>query len=74
MYDCNLLVYFHFDYLSSHYSLEQDKQIVLLLNEVPTGSESPGNACMMIIKADDLPFVSISNSVLNSWSLVELKV
>ncbi|KAL0321207.1 UNVERIFIED_CONTAM: Anaphase-promoting complex subunit [Sesamum radiatum] len=55
-------------------SLYKEEQIVLLLNEVTAASESSGNACMMIIQAAELPFVSISrSSILNSWNLDELQ-
>ncbi|PIN07121.1 Anaphase-promoting complex (APC), subunit 4 [Handroanthus impetiginosus] len=55
-------------------SLYKEEQIVLLLNEVTATSEGSGTACMMIIKADDLPFVSISrSSILRSWHLHELQ-
>ncbi|KAI3466641.1 hypothetical protein Pfo_023304 [Paulownia fortunei] len=55
-------------------SLYKEEQIALLLNEVTMASESSGNACMMIIQAADLQFVSISrSSILNSWNLHELQ-
>ncbi|KAL0310674.1 UNVERIFIED_CONTAM: Anaphase-promoting complex subunit [Sesamum angustifolium] len=55
-------------------SLYKEEQMVLLLNEVTAVSESSGNACMMIIQAAELPFVSISrSSILNSWNLDELQ-
>ncbi|XP_024018902.1 anaphase-promoting complex subunit 4 isoform X2 [Morus notabilis] len=55
-------------------SLYKESQIVLLLNETTTTSESSGDACMMIVQATDLPFVSISRSTcMDSWKLHELK-
>ncbi|KAA8515340.1 hypothetical protein F0562_018430 [Nyssa sinensis] len=55
-------------------SLYKESQIVLLLNETITTSESSGNACMMIVQASDLPFASVSrSSTLNYWNLHELK-
>ncbi|KAL2495099.1 Anaphase-promoting complex subunit 4 [Forsythia ovata] len=55
-------------------SLYKEGQIVFLLNGVSSSSESSGNACMMILQAADLPFVSISRSiVLKSWRLHELQ-
>ncbi|KAK9267431.1 hypothetical protein L1049_009857 [Liquidambar formosana] len=55
-------------------SLYKESQIVLLLNETTTTSESSGNAHMMIVQASDLPFVSVSRSAsLNHWKLHELK-
>ncbi|KAL0407341.1 UNVERIFIED_CONTAM: Anaphase-promoting complex subunit [Sesamum latifolium] len=55
-------------------SLYKEEQIVLLLNEVTAASESSGNACMMIIQAAELPFVSITrSSIINSWNLDELQ-
>ncbi|CAL5324651.1 unnamed protein product [Camellia sinensis] len=52
-----------------------ESQIVLLLNESTTSSESSSNGCMMIVQAIDLPFVSISRSTgLNRWNLHELKM
>lgn len=54
-------------------SLYKEGQIVLLLNE-RTASESSGESCMMIIPANDLPFVSISrSSSINLWNLNQLK-
>ncbi|KAG6420642.1 hypothetical protein SASPL_117177 [Salvia splendens] len=50
----------------------KDEQIVLLLNDVNTDSDSSGNACMMMVQTDDLTFVSISRSP-PSWNLHELK-
>ncbi|XP_065879836.1 anaphase-promoting complex subunit 4 [Euphorbia lathyris] len=55
-------------------SLYKDTQIVLLLNGTATSSESPGDACMMVLQASDLPFVSISRSTsLDLWGLHQLK-
>lgn len=54
---------------------EQEGQIVLLLNETATTSESSGNACLMLVQECDLPFVSLSTpNSLNSWKLDELTV
>ncbi|EEF37696.1 Anaphase-promoting complex subunit, putative [Ricinus communis] len=55
-------------------SLYKDSQIVLLLNAIATSSESSGDACMMVVQASELPFVSISrSSSLNIWRLDQLK-
>lgn len=55
-------------------SLYKESQIVLLLNETTTTSESCGNAHMMILQASNLPFVSVSRSTsLNYWKLHEVK-
>ncbi|KAE7995578.1 hypothetical protein FH972_000358 [Carpinus fangiana] len=55
-------------------SLYKESQIVLLLNETTTSSESSGDACMMIVQASDLPFVSISRSSnVENWMLHQLK-
>ncbi|PON50410.1 Anaphase-promoting complex subunit [Trema orientale] len=55
-------------------SLYKESQIVLLLNDTTSSSESSGDACMMIVQATDLPFVSISRSTcINYWKLHELK-
>ncbi|KAK3013402.1 hypothetical protein RJ639_009463, partial [Escallonia herrerae] len=55
-------------------SLYKESQIVLLLNETSTTSESSGNACMMIVQGNDLPFVSLARSTsLSCWKLHELK-
>ncbi|XP_057796354.1 anaphase-promoting complex subunit 4 [Salvia miltiorrhiza] len=53
-------------------SLYKEEQIVLLLNDVNTGSESSGNSCMMMVQTVDLAFVSISRSS-PSWNLHELQ-
>ncbi|KAL3519652.1 hypothetical protein ACH5RR_017801 [Cinchona calisaya] len=54
-------------------SLYKEGQLVLLLNESATTSESSGNAYLMIVQACDLPFVLLSKSTgLNSWKLDEL--
>ncbi|XP_021294134.1 anaphase-promoting complex subunit 4 isoform X2 [Herrania umbratica] len=55
-------------------SLYKEGQIVLLLNETTAASESSGESCMMIVQANDLPFVSISrSSCINHWNLSQLK-
>ncbi|EOY28410.1 Transducin/WD40 repeat-like superfamily protein isoform 4 [Theobroma cacao] len=55
-------------------SLYKEGQIVLLLNETTAASESFGESCMMIVQANDLPFVSISrSSCINRWNLNQLK-
>ncbi|KAF5475597.1 hypothetical protein F2P56_007389 [Juglans regia] len=55
-------------------SLYKECQFVLLLNETNTSSESSGDACMMIVQASDLPFVSISQSTSpDYWMLHQLK-
>ncbi|KAL4388460.1 hypothetical protein GQ457_09G001980 [Hibiscus cannabinus] len=55
-------------------SLYKDGQIVLLLNETTDASESSGESCMMIVQANELPFVSISrSSCVNTWNLDQLK-
>ncbi|KAK2977122.1 hypothetical protein RJ640_017646 [Escallonia rubra] len=55
-------------------SLYKESQIVLLLNETSTTSESSGNACMMIVQGNDLPFASLARSTsLSCWKLHELK-
>ncbi|KAL8107889.1 anaphase-promoting complex subunit 4 [Apium graveolens] len=55
-------------------SLYKDNQIVLLLNETSTTSDSSENACMMIVETNNLPFASIDRfSSLNSWKLHDLK-
>lgn len=55
-------------------SLYKENQIVLLLNETSTTSDSSENACLMIVEANNLPFVSIDrSSTLNSWKLHDLK-
>lgn len=62
------------DYHCVDLSLYKETQIVLLLNETSTTSESSANACMMIVQANYLPFVSIaSSSTLNCWKLNDLK-
>ncbi|KAL1562715.1 Anaphase-promoting complex subunit 4 [Salvia divinorum] len=50
----------------------KEEQIVLLLNDVNTDSDSSGNACMMMVQTDALTFVSISRSS-PSWNLHELQ-
>ncbi|KAJ9563096.1 hypothetical protein OSB04_008256 [Centaurea solstitialis] len=55
-------------------SLYKECQLVLLLNGSSSISESSEKACMMIVQADDLPFVSIPGSAASSpWKLQELK-
>ncbi|KAF3451562.1 hypothetical protein FNV43_RR07657 [Rhamnella rubrinervis] len=55
-------------------SLYKESQIVLLLNETATTSESSGDARMLTVEANDLPFVSIPLSAsLNHWNLHQLK-
>ncbi|XP_062087338.1 anaphase-promoting complex subunit 4 [Humulus lupulus] len=55
-------------------SLYKESQIVLLLNDTTTSSESSGDACMLIVQAADLPFASISRSTcIDFWKLHELK-
>lgn len=52
-------------------SLYKECQLVLLLNGSSSISESSEKACMMIVQADDLPFVSIGAS--SPWKLQQLK-
>lgn len=48
---------------------------MLLLNGTVTSSESSGDACMMVVQARDLPFISLSrSSSLNVWTSHQLKV
>ncbi|GAA0164098.1 hypothetical protein LIER_19814 [Lithospermum erythrorhizon] len=55
-------------------SLYKDQQIVLLLNETTTISESSGKACMVILQAYDLPFVPLSRTNNgSSWNLQNLE-
>ncbi|XP_021672167.1 anaphase-promoting complex subunit 4 isoform X3 [Hevea brasiliensis] len=55
-------------------SLYKDTHIVLLLNGTVTSSESSGDACMMVVQARDLPFISLSrSSLLNIWKSHQLK-
>lgn len=55
-------------------SLYKENQIVLLLNETSTTSDSSENACMMIVEANSLPFMSIDrSSTVNSWKIHDLK-
>ncbi|XP_010259823.1 PREDICTED: anaphase-promoting complex subunit 4 [Nelumbo nucifera] len=55
-------------------SLYKESQIVLLLNERISTSDSPENARMMIVQACDLPFLSVSRpSNSHKWALHELK-
>ncbi|VFQ88994.1 unnamed protein product [Cuscuta campestris] len=55
-------------------SLYKDAQLILLLDQITTGSEGSGNASMMLLQAGDLPFISISRSLsLDSWIVLEIK-
>ncbi|XP_057963074.1 anaphase-promoting complex subunit 4 [Malania oleifera] len=55
-------------------SLYKEGQIVLLLNETANSSESSGNACMMIVRASELQFTSVTRPTnLRQWKLNELK-
>ncbi|KAF2314456.1 hypothetical protein GH714_026616 [Hevea brasiliensis] len=56
-------------------SYYEDTHIVLLLNGTVTSSESSGDACMMVVQARDLPFISLSrSSLLNIWKSHQLKL
>lgn len=56
-------------------SLYKESQIVLLLNETTTTFESTGDACMVILQAANLPFVSIPRSTcMDCWMMHELKI
>ncbi|KAJ6364110.1 hypothetical protein OIU76_029119 [Salix suchowensis] len=69
-----VLLYVPAGYECVDLSLYKDSQIVLLLNGASASSESSGDACMMIVQASELPFISISRSTnLNSWNLSQLK-
>lgn len=55
-------------------SLYKECQLVLLLDGPSSVSENSEKACMTIVQADDLPFVSIPSSRASSpWKLQELK-
>uniref|UniRef100_A0A9I9DWK3 Anaphase-promoting complex subunit 4 n=1 Tax=Cucumis melo TaxID=3656 RepID=A0A9I9DWK3_CUCME len=55
-------------------SLYKDGQIVLLLNETASTSESSVGSYMMVVKVDDLPFVSVPRSpCLDNWKILQLK-
>uniref|UniRef100_A0A2P2INE0 Anaphase-promoting complex subunit 4 n=2 Tax=Rhizophora mucronata TaxID=61149 RepID=A0A2P2INE0_RHIMU len=55
-------------------SLYKESQIVLLLNEKSNSSKSPGDACMMIVQASELPFTPLSRSTgLDLWKLQQPK-
>uniref|UniRef100_A0A803LPM5 Anaphase-promoting complex subunit 4 n=1 Tax=Chenopodium quinoa TaxID=63459 RepID=A0A803LPM5_CHEQI len=55
-------------------SLYKERQLVLLLNETTAASDSSGNAQLMMVPTNDLPFVSISRSTnLNFWNLDKLQ-
>lgn len=69
-----VLLYVPAGYECVDLSLYKDSQIVLLLNGASASSESSGDACMMIVQANELPFISISRPTdLNSWNLSQLK-
>ncbi|KAH9619258.1 hypothetical protein KSS87_007042 [Heliosperma pusillum] len=54
-------------------SLYKERQIVMLMNERAT-SETNGDALLLILQADDLPFISIPNSSgVNIWKLDQLQ-
>lgn len=62
------------DYQCVDLSLYKECQLVLLLNGPSSVSESSEKACMMIVQADDLPFVSIPTSTTSTpWKLQQLK-
>ncbi|CAL1372682.1 unnamed protein product [Linum trigynum] len=51
-------------------SLYKDTQVVLLLNGTTNTPETPGDACMMIVQANELPFVPVSQSRdLSLWKM-----
>lgn len=55
-------------------SLYKDEQVVLLLNQESSSTESPERAWMMMIQASDLSFAAVSRPAFgNLWSLHELK-
>lgn len=55
--------------------LYKEGQIVMLLNETRTSSESSRSACIMLVQASDLPFASISSpSSVICWKIEKLKV
>ena len=55
--------------------LSQDGQIVILLNEKRHVPEIWGHACMMMLRAENLPFSPISRSAnQNFWKLHGLTV
>ncbi|XP_010538367.1 PREDICTED: anaphase-promoting complex subunit 4 isoform X2 [Tarenaya hassleriana] len=55
-------------------SLYKDSELVLLLNKTSINPEGAGEACMMVVQAGDLPFISISRSSCpNLWELDHLK-
>lgn len=57
------------------FGCKQDGQIVLLLNETASTSESSVGSCMMVVQADNLPFVSLPRSpCLDNWKVLQLKV
>lgn len=62
------------DFSCMDLSLYKERQIVLLLNETTATSDSSGNALLMMLQTEDLPFVSISRSTsLNIWNLDQLQ-
>ncbi|KAG1326097.1 Anaphase-promoting complex subunit 4 [Cocos nucifera] len=55
-------------------SIEDQREIVLLLNEANSTSESPGRSWMMMIQTSDLSFMPLSRlGPANLWKLHELK-
>ncbi|CAN1854391.1 Anaphase-promoting complex subunit 4 [Linum perenne] len=59
-------------YTCADLSLYKDGQVVLLLNGTTSSpEESSGDACMMIIQADELPFIPIprSSSLQSLWKM-----
>ncbi|XP_071741513.1 anaphase-promoting complex subunit 4-like [Rutidosis leptorrhynchoides] len=55
-------------------SLYKERQLVVLLNRLSSTSDNSEKGCMMIVQADDLPFVSIPISSASSpWKLHQLK-
>ncbi|XP_038979623.1 anaphase-promoting complex subunit 4 isoform X2 [Phoenix dactylifera] len=56
-------------------SLYKQREIVLLLNEAITTSESPGRSWMMMVQISDLSFMPLSRlGPANLWKLHELKL
>ncbi|CAN1284401.1 Anaphase-promoting complex subunit 4 [Linum perenne] len=59
-------------YTCADLSLYKDGQVVLLLNGTTSSpEESSGDACMMIVQADELPFIPIprSSSLQSLWKM-----
>ncbi|XP_020090812.1 anaphase-promoting complex subunit 4 isoform X2 [Ananas comosus] len=54
-------------------SLYKDNQIILLLNEAFSNSESPGKSWMVMIQTGDLCFLSLSNLEHDFYKLHDLK-